>query len=47
MSEVNTVIYDPEKITVEQMISQLKAAGTYVRMVSEKTASDGRQEAGD
>ena len=27
--EINTVFYDPEKITIEDMVKALKAAGTY------------------
>lgn len=27
--EINTVTYDPDKITIEQMTDALKAAGTY------------------
>jgi copper chaperone CopZ len=28
--EANTVIYDPEKITIEEMEKVLKKAGTYI-----------------
>ena len=27
--EINTVFYDPKKITIEEMVKALKAAGTY------------------
>jgi hypothetical protein len=29
LKEINTVTYDPRKITIEQMTDALKAAGTY------------------
>ena len=32
-SEINRVVYDPEKITVEQLETLLKKSGTYVRTV--------------
>ena len=32
-SEINRVVYDPEKITVEQMETLLKKSGTYVKTV--------------
>jgi hypothetical protein len=28
--EINTVIYDPSKITIDQMIDALKRAGTFI-----------------
>jgi hypothetical protein len=34
-SEVNRVVYDPEKVTVEQMEGWLRQAGTYVGTVRE------------
>jgi len=34
LSEVNHVEFDPEKVTVEQMIEWLKRAGTYIRTIS-------------
>lgn len=30
-NEVNTVIYDPQKITVEQMVESLNNEGTYIK----------------
>jgi len=30
-SEINTVVYDPEKIDVEKMEKLLKKTGTYIR----------------
>jgi hypothetical protein len=29
LREINTVIYDPSMITTDEMVSSLKAAGTY------------------
>ena len=29
MREINTVVYDPKVITADEMVSALKAAGTY------------------
>jgi len=34
-SEVNRVVYDPDKVTVEQMEGWLRKAGTYIRTVQE------------
>ncbi|MCB2190779.1 MAG: hypothetical protein KQI62_04395 [Deltaproteobacteria bacterium] len=34
--EINTVIYDPQVINLEKMISALKAAGTYIGIAKEK-----------
>ena len=31
LSEVNRVKYDPQKVTVRQMVEWLKKSGTYVR----------------
>ena len=36
LSEVNHVAYDPEEITVEQLIGWLKESGTYIRTISDK-----------
>jgi copper chaperone CopZ len=33
--EINTVIYDPSVITTAEMVSALKAAGTYGRQAEE------------
>jgi len=33
--EINTVVYDPDRITVERIIAELKKAGTYIGMASE------------
>ena len=35
MSEVNHVAYDPEEVTVEQLIGWLKESGTYIRTISD------------
>ena len=32
--EINTVVYDPEKITVEEMVNALKRANTYKETIS-------------
>ena len=34
-SEINSVVYDPKKIDVEQMEKLLKRSGTYIRTVEE------------
>jgi len=34
LNEINTVIYDPEKITVEEMEDALKRANTYKETIS-------------
>jgi hypothetical protein len=34
--EINTVTYDPDKITVERMVDILKKAGTYRGTVEEE-----------
>lgn len=34
--EINTVYYDPSKITVEKMEKLLKKAGTYKKTIREK-----------
>jgi len=34
-TEVNRVVYNPEKVTVEQMEGWLRKAGTYLRTVRE------------
>ena len=34
-SEINTVVYDPEKIDVGQMEKLLKRSGTYIKTVEE------------
>jgi len=31
--EVNRVVYDPKKVTVEQMEEWLRQAGTYIRIL--------------
>ncbi len=33
LKEVNRVVYDPHKITVEHMQQKLKQAGTYIKTV--------------
>ncbi len=35
MSEVNLVVYDPEEVTVEQLIGWLKESGTFIRTISD------------
>jgi len=35
LSEVNHVVYDSSKITVEQLTDRLQAVGTYIRTLSE------------
>ena len=35
MSEVNHVAYDPEEVTVEQLIVWLTESGTYIRTISD------------
>ena len=35
MSEVNHVAYDPEEVTVEQLIGWLKDSGTFIRTISD------------
>ncbi len=41
-SEVNRVVYNPEKVTVEQMEGWLRKAGTYLRTVREPDAATRR-----
>ena len=33
--EINTVIYDPSAITPDEMVSALKAAGTYLGLAED------------
>lgn len=33
--EINTVVFDPERVSVAQMIAALKEAGTYIGMAQE------------
>lgn len=35
-SEINTVQYEPEQVTIEQLESWLKNSGTYIRTVPKK-----------
>jgi len=35
LREINTVIYDPSMITPDDMVSALKAAGTYIGTAEE------------
>ena len=35
MNEVNHVVYDPEQVSVEQLVHWLKESGTYIRTVSQ------------
>jgi hypothetical protein len=34
LSEVNHVVYDPEQVTVEQLVGWLTESGTYIRTIS-------------
>jgi hypothetical protein len=36
---VNRVLYDPEKVSLEQIEQWLKKSGTYIRTVSDSAAS--------
>jgi hypothetical protein len=36
LREINTVIYDPSVITPDEMVSALKAAGTYLGIAEKK-----------
>jgi hypothetical protein len=40
--EINTVIYDPHVITPDEMVSALKAAGTYLDIAEESAGSKGQ-----
>jgi hypothetical protein len=33
--EINTVIYDPDRIDIDRMVSALKKAGTYLGIAGE------------
>ena len=39
--EINTVIYDPRVITPDEMVSALKAAGTYLETAEESAGKNG------
>lgn len=36
LSEVNRVVFDPQKVTVQQMVEWLKKAGTYIRTLEQE-----------
>jgi len=46
-SEVNRVVYDPEKINPEQMEQRLQESGTYIRTVSGSLKEGGREDVQD
>ncbi len=47
MSEVNHVVYDPEEVTVEQLIGWLKESGTYIQTISDTEKEETSEAAGD
>ena len=47
MSEVNHVAYDPEEVTVEQLIVWLKESGTYIRTISDTAKEKTNKATGD
>ena len=47
LNEVNHVVYDPQTVTLEQLIEWLKESGTYIRTLSETGNEDGRKRPGD
>jgi len=46
-SEINHVIYDPEEVTVEQLITWLKESGTYIRTISDTKKEQSRKKKGN
>ena len=46
MSEVNHVVYEQDKVTVEQLIEWLKETGTYIRTISSTIEENDRQDTG-
>lgn len=46
MVEVNHVVYDPEVVTMEQLVGWLQETGTYIRTISPATDKSVRKETG-
>jgi len=41
-NEVNRVVYDPNRVSVEEMEGLLRKAGTYIRTLTEEKPESGR-----
>ena len=47
MSEVNHVVFDPEQVSVAQLVNWLKESGTYIRTIALPDQHNGDKEPGD